>query len=321
MICVTTGSRLHFGLFSVPGTDQSQTARQFGGVGLLVEKPGVQVRAWPASTWSATGPLAQRALAFAQKFVAASSEKNFSQAFRLQIDFCAPEHMGLGTGTQLGLAVGQALAQAAELDLPTEIIAQRLDRGQRSALGIHGFRHGGFLVEGGKGPNTTLSPLLARVPFPDTWPVLLIMPRNNQGLHGQPEKDAFTHLAQRNFSPEHCDILCRLTLLGMLPALHENDLPTFGEALYEFNHRVGEMFQPAQGGPYGNPLTEALVHFLCQQGIRGTGQSSWGPTVFAILEPDQANHLIPRLIQRFTLEKDEILLTQAQNHGARISRA
>ena len=53
---------------------------------------------------------------------------------------------------------------------------------------------------------------------------------------------------------------CRLVLLGMLPALVERDFDSFGEALYDFNRRVGEMFRPWQGDLYAHPRVSAVFY-------------------------------------------------------------
>ena len=102
----------------------------------------------------------------------------------------------------------------------------------------------------------------------------------------------------------------------MLPALHEVDLPAFGEALYEFNRRVGEMFRPAQGSVYSQPATEEWVGFLRKQGVHGVGQSSWGPTVFAVLEADQAEHLARHIRNTFGPNEGTVIVTRACNRGA-----
>src|SRR5262249_32050066 len=119
MIRITTGSRLHFGLFHLPGEgveywpDRTGTpilpARRFGGVGLMIDEPGIQLTATPASEWSAVGPLGPRALAFARQY--AESTEQATTPCRIVVHRIAPEHSGLGTGTQLGLAVARALAE------------------------------------------------------------------------------------------------------------------------------------------------------------------------------------------------------------------
>src|SRR5262249_44297561 len=136
--------------------------------------------------------------------------------------------------------------------------ARRVGRGLRSALGIHGFAHGGFLVDGGKSRITRIAPLIARFPFPEAWRVLLVLFPEAAGHHGIRETRSFQQLGRRHAALD-TGLLCRLVLLGMLPALAEHDLPAFGEALYEFNRRVGEAFAPVQGGVYAHPAAADVV--------------------------------------------------------------
>jgi beta-RFAP synthase len=328
MIRVRTGSRLHFGLFAPPPGDGPAApwpnslgeavlpARHFGGVGLMVQAPGLELAAAPAANWSAEGPLAERALAFAHQFA-----RSLPVAFphRLVVVRCAPEHAGLGTGTQLGLAVARALAEGHGLDLSAAELAQRVGRGRRSALGVHGFAQGGFLVEAGKRAGEAVAPLAARRDFPEAWRVVLVLPPWGQGLHGPAEGRALEGLHERAWPLAQTDALCRLALLGMLPALAEGDLRGFGEALYDFNRRVGEAFRPVQGGTYTHPRAAEVVAFVRQQGVAGVGQSSWGPALFAVVgDAERAADLRRRLCERFGLADTEVLLTEACNRGAEI---
>jgi beta-RFAP synthase len=326
MIRVRAGARLHFGLLSLPAEGEvhwpdrhgvaALPARRFGGVGLMVEAPGVELTAAPATAWSAEGPLAERALAFARRF-----NEGLPAALpprRLIVASAPVEHSGLGTGTQLGLAVARALAVAAGRDdLDAVALARRVGRGRRSALGVHGFAHGGFLVEAGKREPEDIAPLVARLPFPDSWRVVLAVLPAPEGVHGEREQQAFVRLRTRPAGFAAADSLCRLVLLGMLPALAEQDLEAFGEALYDFNARVGEMFAAAQGGTYASPAVAEVVAFLRREGVRAVGQSSWGPAVFAIVaDQDWADDLAARLRRQFGLNAAEALVTRGWNHGA-----
>src|SRR5207248_291616 len=69
-------------------------------------------------------------------------------------------------------------------DLGVVELAEIVGRGRRSALGIHGFAQGGFLVEAGKRSADGVAPLVARMAFPDAWRVLLVIPRDLQGDYG-----------------------------------------------------------------------------------------------------------------------------------------
>jgi beta-ribofuranosylaminobenzene 5'-phosphate synthase len=326
MFRIRTPSRLHFGLLHLGGDALSRwpdhqgaatvPARRFGSVGLMVEAPGMQLTAEPASAWSAEGPLAARALSAAQRFAASSTSADVIPC-RLCVEQAAPEHSGLGSGTQLALAAARLVAAVNGLPWPdvTEL-SRRTGRGLRSALGAHGFFQGGFLVDGGKGAADALPPLLVRQPFPDTWGVAVVLPAGTLGLHGPDELQAFQELVEQDQNRARTEALCRLVLLGMLPALAEGDLPAFGAALHDFNARVGEAFAPVQGGLYANPQVAEMVAWIGDQGVKGVGQSSWGPTVFAILAADRAAHLAARLRRRFGLAHEQVIVTHGCNHGA-----
>jgi beta-RFAP synthase len=239
---------------------------------------------------------------------------------RLRVEEAPPEHMGLGTGTQLALAVAKALATSAGLARLNALdLARRVGRGNRSGLGIHGFEQGGFLIDGGKGDSSSIAPLIIRHPFPEDWRIVLVVPPWGQGLHGGDEGKAFALLGAHDFHQEAVGKLCGLVLLGLLPALLEHDLQAFGEALYEFNRRVGAMFAGVQGGLYTDKCVDDLVSFVRRQGVRGVGQSSWGPATFAVVgDANQADSLVRVVRAHFNLSADQVFSTLACNHGAKV---
>lgn len=328
MIRVRTGSRLHFGLFSLPAEqagpwlnqegEPTIPRRQFGGVGLMIREPGIQLIVDCAESWSADGPLAERALRFAQRYCQSVGS---SQCFRIHVQSAGPEHVGLGTGTQLGLGVASAIAHLTEQpwqDRFAETLARHIGRGARSAVGIHGFQAGGFIVEAGKTSAEQVGTGVFRVNFPEDWHILLILPRGVQGAHGQAEVSAFTQLARRSLDDRDTEALCRIVLLGMLPAIFEGDLDAFGEALYDFNRRVGAMFQQAQGGIYAHARLEQIVRCLRELGIKGVGQSSWGPAIFAVVPADQTSDLMQRIEMAGIAGRDEVIITRAWDHPAKV---
>jgi beta-RFAP synthase len=304
MIEIITGSRLHFGLLrpgSVAGGE-----RRFGGVGMMIEGPGLRIRATPAPSWAASGPLAGRVLAFARQCAEGLSPRAVP-ALHVEVLDTAPEHVGLGTGTQLGMAVAKAVTLSAGLSgVSVGQLALLAGRGTRSGLGVHGFEQGGLLVDGGRANTEALAPLIARLPVPEDWRVVLALPAGDRGWTGAREQDAFNHLHD---APT--DRLCRLVLLAMLPALVEKNVEDFGEALYEFNRLAGEAFVPAQGGNYSSPATDRLIRQTRAVGIRGVGQSSWGPLVFAVTDAGRAEWLA----QRLRAECEWVRVTAACNRG------
>jgi beta-RFAP synthase len=216
--------------------------------------------------------------------------------------------------------VARALAAACGLThCGAADLARWAGRGARSALGVHGFARGGFLVEAGKTSREALAPLVAHRDFPEEWPIVLVLPAEAQGLHGLGETQAFARLAAEGLPQARTDRLCRLVLLGLLPALAERDLPAFGEAVYEFNRLVGEAFRPVQGGVYAHPRGAEVVAFVRRQGVRGVGQSSWGPALFAVTsDPERAAALAQDLRRHFSLQPGEVLVTGAANDGAAV---
>lgn len=294
MIRVVAPSRLHFGLFHVPAAGKRHPGeRAFGGVGLMIESPAVVVTAKPADAWQFEGPLASRAQTFAMRFVQSLPEAD-RQPFQVLVEQCPAEHTGLGVGTQLALAVGQALAVATGAsNLSAVELAARVGRGERSAIGVHGFERGGMLIEGGKCAAESVSPLVASVALPAAWRVVLFRPPA-PAWHGDRERAAFA--TARGGEPE---ALRKLAQTAILPAAEAGNLDSFGEAVHEFNHLAGEPFVEVQGGTYASKAIAELIAELRSLGVRGVGQSSWGPTVFAIVpDSDTAMSLVLRFRSR-----------------------
>jgi beta-RFAP synthase len=260
--------------------------------------------------------LAGRVLAFARAH-AETLPAGTAVPLAFRISQAAPEHQGLGTGTQLGLAVASAVATAAgQTGAAVADLARCAGRGQRSGLGIHGFARGGLLVDGGKAAIEGVAPLVARLDFPEDWPLVIVLPPGT-GLHGRTECQAFEQLARTSAGLEATDPLCRLVLLGLLPAAAERDWRAFGEALFDFNVRVGEIFAPIQGGVYAHPAVAAVVAWVRGQGVAGVGQSSWGPAVYAVAaDADAAADLTARLRRRFAWDAEAVFITKARNRGA-----
>jgi beta-ribofuranosylaminobenzene 5'-phosphate synthase len=324
MIQVQAYSRLHFGFLN-PRVGEMTALRCFGGVGVMIAQPDLSLRVEPDAAWSAAGPQAERALAFAHRFAAASCREEPGAVLpphRLVLERVMPAHAGLGSGSQLGLSVARALAVSWGLSCDLATLARRAGRGLRSALGAHGFELGGFLVEAGKTSAERLAPLVTRQPFPEVWRLVVVLPAQHvAGLHGDGELDAFAQLTANPAVEETTEALCRLVLLGLLPALVERDVDAFGEALYEFNARVGETFAPVQGGVYASPFIAELVEFVRAQNVRGVGQSSWGPAVFAVVaDAERAEHLAGQLHRRFTVPQSAVWTTPACNHGALVAK-
>jgi beta-ribofuranosylaminobenzene 5'-phosphate synthase len=308
-----TPSRLHFGLLAWG----PQSPRQFGGVGLMIDEPRLELTAEAAEAWQADGPLARRALDIAESVAGRLTHEGVRPIpARIQIERAPTEHTGLGVGTQLSLAVTRGILAVAGLPEPSIAqLASLTGRGQRSGIGLHGFVHGGLIVDGGHGALGAVPPLLARLSFPPEWGVLVIQPARVTGLHGLDELRAFADLPP--IADRITDRLCRLVLLGLLPAVMDRDLESFGAALTELQQQVGKCFASAQGGIYARPELEAIVAELGDQGLHGVGQSSWGPTLYGFsgTSPEQREYIRERIRSRIGLQENGIFWTQASRSG------
>jgi beta-RFAP synthase len=321
-IRIQTPSRLHFGLFGWG----AQAARQFGGVGLMVEDPGIEILASPAKEWSFHGPLAHRVSVLVEGLRELHCEGvpdlGDLPGAKVEIVRTPREHVGLGVGTQLSLSVVQsALGLSGYDNLTLETLARLSGRGRRSGIGLHGYLHGGLIVDGGRGQRTQLPPMVARAEFPHDWSVLIVQSPGPPGRHGPEEVEAFSDLPP---PPERItEHLCRVALLGVLPAVMERDLAAFGAAVSELQHHVGAAFSAIQGGAYSSPRSDAIIAELMRSRLVGAGQSSWGPTLYAfgLVSESERAMLTSRLVNQFSLHPSDLIWTRAANRGAITSRS
>src|SRR2546430_929120 len=128
-VFVEAPARLHFGVLDLRG----DLGRRFGGIGAAVPAPSLLLEARPAPGLAAQGPDAARVLAFARRFAA-------HHAVELRVGFrvhrAIPSHAGLGSGTQLALAVARAAAELAGLPPEVTARARAVARGLRSGVAV-----------------------------------------------------------------------------------------------------------------------------------------------------------------------------------------
>lgn len=195
-----------------------------------------------------------------------------------------PSHAGLGSGTQLAIAMSTALCKLHNISASTRDIAEQLGRGARSGIGIATFDHGGFIIDGGLGPSSTTPPLLTRPNFPQNWRIVLIMDTSSQGIHGEQELLAFENLP--TFPLADSQTICHHVLMKLLPALVEQEIAPFGQAITDIQSLIGDHFAPAQGGRYTCQRVTSLLLYAQSQGHTGIAQSSWGPTGCIFVEDE-----------------------------------
>lgn len=316
-IVIETGARLHFGLLA----NSPALPRQFGGAGLMISGVGFRIHGRLAGVDAVTGDDSanSRAVQFLKAYRELAPQDLQPPPYSLEITQTIPAHIGLGSGTQLGMAVAKALSTLAGFpNLPAVELAGYTGRGLRSGLGVHGFEAGGFLVDGGKSDKASLAPLVSRIAFPEDWRFLLVRPSETHGLSGECELEAFAKIEP--MPPETTQLLCQLLLLQILPAVAEADFDACGDGLYEFGQVVGRYFAPRQGGVLASAEMRKLAATLRRDGHWGVGQTSWGPTLF-VLCPDQerAEALRSELAKTARWSDCQFNLVQPMNTGAHVS--
>lgn len=319
VVHVTAPSRLHFGLWSLAAA----AGRQFGGVGAMVEQPGLRLRIEPLVGGvkvrvgaTAEGPLAARAEEFARRW--AEFHGISAHLCRILVEHAPREHVGLGTGTQLGLAIAAGLN--AFCGLPSQSaqeLALSVGRGLRSAVGTYGFLFGGLVVEQGKLPEEPISPLDCRIDLPEDWRFVLVRDPTASGLAGEDEIAAMASLP--GVPSAVTQELIAMVRDELVPAAATHDFAAFAPSLYRYGHLSGQCFAARQGGPYNGPVLTRLVERIRSLGYVGVGQSSWGPTLYvAVAAENEAAQLVSRLRSDDAGRQLEIEIASPCNRGAEI---
>lgn len=273
---ITTGARLHLGLFD--------TVAPFGGVGVMVNDPATEILVSRGAKFAASDEIAARVLPIARRV---ADRLGWTELPPVSVKSCkrSPAHCGLGSGTQAALAIAEGIA--AVLGMPTDwpaIATQLAGRGRRSAVGVHGYLHGGLIFENADAP-TPLNPVQRRVELPDSWRVLVVQPRDRvPTVSGEAERAQFAKLAAA--SPAAKREMLDLLEQEILPGAGQADFGRFAGAVARYNHASGMLFAPVQGGPYNGSAVTGVIETLKRLGASGVGQSSWGPGVFAWFETE-----------------------------------
>lgn len=305
-VTVSTHARLHLGFFNL----SNSACRKFGGWGVAIDAFKTSVRLSHVPNTKATDAWIHRHLQ------TQLSGLNLSENTDLQVDVIEqiPRHCGLGSGTQMALAVGAALQTYEHLPINVQAIARHAGRGRRSGIGIATFQQGGLIVDGGVSANSVIPPVLSRINFPDEWCFVLVVDHAYSGLHGEQEKQAFVVLQPASLV--ETEKLSHLCLMQGIPAVIEQNFDDFSVVLGAVQDYNAKYFSPSQGGDYASQRVGEVMQHVKTLGYSGVGQSSWGPTGFILLPSRLAAiALIKSLRSMFLSSNLDFLITHAINHG------
>jgi beta-ribofuranosylaminobenzene 5'-phosphate synthase len=310
-VVVTASARLHFGMLDPAGLG----ARRFGGFGVGIESPRVvvSVTSRPGDAVLASGLQAERATSLSRR---ASSNLGFSGGAEVIVHEVIPPHMGLGSGTKLGLAIARGIAAVAGLSAGPERLALASGRAARSSVGLWTFAAPGLVIEAGVPDEDGISPLVARHPMPAGWRCVLALPFGVEGLSGVAEERFFGWLHESGHAEPS---VSRLLLTALLPGLLSGDIEEFGTALAAIQREVGSIFSAQQGGVF-HPRSAPLVDALRALDVAAVGQSSWGPSVYGIVDgPELAAEVADRLRAAVGSDTD-VTVVDFDRRGAWVER-
>ena len=288
-VSVETGCRLHLGFTNL----SEDIGRRFGSIGVAIDRPGTSVVFEDNDELAIVGENREPVRAAVRRFCDAYGVE---PRVSIEVEEHIPEHVGLGSGTQLALAIGAGLAAVCGIDADAREIALALQRGRRSGIGIAAFRTGGFLIDAGGGrpasERRTVPTVVWRRDFPADWCFVIAIPAGDEGLSSHSEEGVFASLTPSVHISEE---VCRITQLLLMPALVERDIESFGQALTAIDRKTGAYFSAVQGGIYSHEATNDTVAAMLRAGAFGAGQSSWGPAVYGLVRESQAMALESRM--------------------------
>jgi beta-ribofuranosylaminobenzene 5'-phosphate synthase len=344
---IRSPARLHLGMLSFGVA----SIRSFGGVGVMVDRPGLLLRLRRANRLEARGPHAERTVRFARACMEAW--KLGQVGCSIEVVTAPAGHVGLGSGTQIGLAVAAGIRQlfqrpagdtspaapphpAQEPLDPSEhdwvfdtneaiALARAVGRGRRSSVGVYGFSRGGLIVEAGRmlpvggatddDASREFSPMIARVRLPVAWRCVVIVARDSVGLSGTAEREAFGKLPP--VPEEVTSELARIAVLELLPAAVEGKFAEFSAAVRRYGEIAGEPFAEASAALPHAAATAQLLELLRELGIEGAAQSSWGPTVMACCPSLESAGELTEALDRLGLAKHhDIVIAKFDAQGA-----
>jgi beta-ribofuranosylaminobenzene 5'-phosphate synthase len=321
-IVVETPSRIHLTLTDLTGN----CGRVDGGVGIALDEPNILLEAERSRDLVVVGENAERAgaaaRAIADHFGLGGARMSIRSGYRM--------HVGLGGGTQLGIAAAKALCDLYHQPVTVREIAKIISRGGTSGIGTAAFETGGFIVDGGHtfgpgkdkldfrpssaSPGVPPPPVIARHAFPRDWKILLAIPNIPKGAHGKKEVDIFREYCPVPLADVH--ELCYQILVRMVPSVVEGDLDEFGAAV----NRVQELGFKKIEVMLQHPLVHRLMAEMREAGAACSGLSSFGPTVFAIADT-QCRDIEAAAFEAMEEVGGDVLITRCRNEGARVRTA
>ena len=271
-IIIETPARLHFGVIN-PFNKES---RLYLSAGIAIDQPRNIISIYPDNSLRIEGCRGDEVYSRIKQVIDELDLKNG----HVIIEKCIPKHIGLGSSTQLLLGVLHGLLLSNDINTNIVELAGRIGIGKISGVGTYVYLHGGFVVDMGKSEEAEFPKLYMRLEFPREWRFIVAIPPG-MGLDEESERKVFR--TSRKIPSELVWRASHSLFIELIPAIMEKNFGKFAKALAELQETVGSMFSDYQGGVFTRYST-SIVEYMRELGVKGIGQSSWGPTIYGILD-------------------------------------
>ncbi len=324
---ITTPSRLHFGLIDLNGT----IGRIDGGLGVALNRPTSKIEVESSDEYK---------LEITSSYGYSYAEidqltKNIIQSLKIKdeihikLNSKIPAHVGLGSKTQLSLALSKALSLLNKIEKTPYDLARLTSRGGTSRIGLTAFERGGFIVDGGhtfgdgkekesylpsSASTAPPAPITSWEPVPDDWYFVVTIPQIQQGASGPEEVDIFQQHCP--ISLNEVRIISHIILMKILPAIKQKQIAPFGSGLYELQKIGFKKIEIA----LQDKIIPDLIEFFMENGAVGSGMSSFGPVTFALIKGALKAQKLEEKTKSFLKNKckAEVFITNVNNEGAKI---
>ncbi len=252
-------------------------------------------------------------------------------AIRIKIEASIQQHVGLGSKTQLSIALIDGLSRlfhAGTMTLNPQEMARLVKRGGTSGIGVNAYFSGGFIVDGGhkfglgqekecfspsSASNASPGPLLFHQDFPEDWHVVCALPSTEKGAHGEGEVDIF-----HKFCPvpvNEVQELSHVILMRMLPGLKTNN---FNDVCWCINKIQTIGFKKVELGIRG-PAFRKVMKSWQESGAPCVGMSSFGPCMYSLAENENdAQEILKSICTILPPANGIAFIAKACNRGATV---
>jgi len=267
---VKAGYRLHLGFYRF-----YDHPYMYGSIGISIDEPYVKVSVSDSHELEIKAPtdLSKELIRKVINVVGRDRVKVVVNGF-------VDHNVGLGSKTRMVLTAYSAISTHFNLGFNLSDLIKLLGR-KISGVGIYSFMYGNLVVDSGLrvDGNDAIPKLLHVSDVPSDWYLIVAIPEGIKGLSEGEERSILEHVDAFDKQGELYREFIKLTT-----ALVFKDFNEFTQALTNIQLLTGRYFSKFQGGIYAHEVIDDIINFMKNEGVRGLGQSSWGPTTYGFVD-------------------------------------